>query len=251
MKYLPPYLLLGASFLSLAACGGNDAADRLDVADPVIRFVHASPLSSNLTLFRNDVAKSNNSNIPYLNATDYSYADSGSAQWSVKTAQGNLALGSLPIDIVRGNRYTIVALPSTSTENSLYEIRDPYNKSITSDKAKLRIMNASGNASSIDLYINALGTDITATGITPAISATAYKTSGPISGSDSLDVSDGNFQVTVTRAGTKQILFKGAISVAKNKDILLLTVPDALLPNVVKTLIKIDGVAGATEVPAN
>jgi Domain of unknown function (DUF4397) len=251
MKYLPQYILLAASFISLAACGGNDTADRLDVADPVVRFVHAAPLSSNLTLSRNDVAKSDATNIPYLFASDYSYAESGSAQWSVKTTQGNLPLGSISIDAVRGNRYTIVALPSTSTANSLYEIRDPYNKSITSDKAKLRIMNASFNASSIDVYITALGTDISAPGIVPAISATAYKTSGPISGRDSLEVSDGNFQIAITRTGAKELLFKGVINIAKNKDILILTVPDSLLPNTVKALIKIEGTAGSTEIPAS
>ena len=36
----------------IAACGGGDTEDRLDVADPAVRFVHASPLAPNLTRTR-------------------------------------------------------------------------------------------------------------------------------------------------------------------------------------------------------
>ncbi len=84
-------------------------------------------------------------------------------------------------------------------------------------------MNASFNASNIDLYVNALGTDISVAGVVPAIAGTAYKTSGPLSGNDSQN----------------------------NKDILLLTVPDSILSGAIKTLIKIEGTAGTTELPAS
>jgi hypothetical protein len=38
--------------------------------------------------------------------------------------------------------------------------------------------------------------------------------------------------------------------IENNKDTLLLTVPDSILPGGIKTLIKIEGVAGTAEVPA-
>ena len=169
----------------------------------------------------------------------------------VKTASGNATVGNVVIDAKRGNKYTIVVLPSSNTENSIYEIRDPYNKSLTSDKAKLRIMNASFNASNIDLYINAVGTDISAASVTPVIAATPYKTSGPATGNDSLDIAGGNYQMVITAAGSKTVLFKGAITIDNNKDVLLLTVPDSILPGAIKTLMKIEGVAGTAEVPAS
>ena len=54
------YLLACLPLLALAACcgSGNDLQDRLDLADPAVRFVHASPIAPDLTLYRADVAQS-------------------------------------------------------------------------------------------------------------------------------------------------------------------------------------------------
>ena len=254
MNFLPRRMFLLAPLVSaavLSACGGSDTEDRLDVADPVVRFVHASPLAPNVTLYRDAAAQTNATNVPYKFASNYFDVSTSSALWSVKTAVGNAVVGEEVINPSRGNKYTIVALPASNTASSIYVIRDPYNKSLTSDKAKLRIMNASFNASNIDFYLNAVGTDIAAAGVNPSIAATAYKTSGPASGNDSLDINAGTYQIVMATAATKQVLFKGTIVIEKNKDILLLTVPDTVLPGAIQTLMKIEGTAGCTDVPAS
>ena len=56
--------------------------------------------------------------------------------------------------------------------------------------------------------------------------------------------------MTLTSAGSKTALFRGRLVIENNKDVLLLTVPDSILPGAIKTLVKIEGVAGTTEVPA-
>jgi len=167
----------------------------------------------------------------------------------VKTAVGDVTLGTVPIDPVRGNRYTIVALPVSSVNSSTYLIVDPYNKPPGSSSTHLRLMNASSNAANVDLYMTGIGASISAPGANPTIAATAYATSGPASGNDSVDIPGGTWQVTITTAGTKTILFNGFVTFEDNKDVLLLTVPDTLAPGAVKTLVKIEGMAGATEVP--
>jgi Domain of unknown function (DUF4397) len=252
MKFLTQCVPVCLAVVGLAACGGgDDAEDRLDVADPNVRFVHASPLAPNVTLYRGTTAQADAINAPYKFGSNYYDVDTGVADWAVKTTIGSVAIGNVSIDAKRGNKYTIVVLPSSDTVNSIYEIRDPYNKSLTGDKAKLRIINASFNASNIDLYLNAVGTDISATGAVPVIAATAYKTSGPATGNDSLDIAGGNYQIVITAGGSKTILFKGVLNIENNKDILLLTVPGSLLPGAIKTLVKIEGVAGTTELPAS
>lgn len=251
MKSLHKLLLTLVPVAVLAACGGSDdAEDRLDIAKPALRFVHASPLAPNVTLFRAEVSQPQATNVAYKFASDYFDVDQGAAGYSVKTATGDITLGTATLDTSRGNKYTIVALPSSNTENSVYLITDPFNKSLTSDKAKVRLMNAAFNASNIDLYLNPVGTDISAAAVTPTIAATAYKTSGPASGSDSLDISGGTYQLTLTNAGSKTALFRGNLVIENNKDILLLSVPDSILPGAIKTLVKIEGVAGTAEVPA-
>ena len=248
MNKLHKLLLACIPVLGLAACGGGDTEDRLDVADPAVRFVHASPTAPNLTLYREAVAQPDATNTAYKFASNYFDVDMGSSNWLVKTAAGGVTIGTVPIDPARGTRYTIVALPTSSVDNSTYLIVDPYNKPLGSSSAHLRVMNASFNASNIDVYMTAVGADITAPTATPTIAATAFQTSGPASGSDSVDIPGNTWQVTITAAGTKTILFKGQLSFTNNSDVLLLTVPDAAAPWPIRVLAKIEGTAGANDI---
>jgi Domain of unknown function (DUF4397) len=255
MHFLNKLGWTGLSLLAIAGCGSDgdskDTQDRFDVADPAVRFVHASPVAPNVTLYRNGTAQSDATNVAYKFASNYFDVETNASLWVIKTAVGDVEIGGASIDAKRGNKYTLVVLPSSSTANSVYEIRDPYNKSLTSDKAKLRIMNASFNADNIDLYINQPGTDVSLAGIAPVIAGTAYKTAGPTSGNDSFNIDGGSYQMTITLGGSKTVLFKGPITIENNKDILLLTVPSSILPGAIKTLIKIEGVAGTTELPSS
>lgn len=245
MKPLWKALLASVPVALIAACGGGDTEDRLDVADPAVRFVHASPLAPNLTLFRANVALPDATNAPYMFASNYADIAMGAADWQVKTADAAaLTIGTtIPIDPARGTKYTIVAVPAAPTGSSTFLIVDPYNKPLGSSSTRLRIMNAA--PTTVDLYMDPPGTNIA--GATPFILGTAYKTSGPVSGSDSRDIQDGTYQATVTDSGTKTIRFQGTVAFNANKDILLITVPDATTG--VKMLIKTEGTAGATDVP--
>ena len=249
MKFLKTLLLVITPVAGLVACGGSDTADRLDLADPVVRFVHASPLAPNLTLYHGAIVQGNVIDKPYKFASNYFNVDIGLNTWTTKTTVAELTLGAVPIDASRGNRYTIVALPGANADSSVYLIADPYNKTLTSDSARLRIMNASFNASNIDLYMSPLGADVTAATATPTIAATAYKSSGPKSGGDSIDIPGGTYKVTITTAGTKTVLFTGQLAFGNNADILLLSVPNTLLPGSIKTLVKLEGSTGVSEVP--
>jgi hypothetical protein len=251
MKTSLKVLLACVPVALIAACGGGgDLQDRLDVADPVVRFVHASPIAPNLTLNRAGVALPDATNVPYKSTSNYADIDMGSAAWTVTTATTpSVTLGTVNIDPVRGDKYTIVALPASSTDSSTYLIIDPYNKPLTSTSTRLRLMNASFNTASLDLYMNQVGTDITTAGVNPLVAATTYKTSGPASGSDSVDIPGGTYQVSITTAGTKTVVFKGLLTFGNNQDILMLTVPDATLPGGIKALVKIEGTAAMTEVP--
>jgi Domain of unknown function (DUF4397) len=237
--------------LGLAACGGGDTADRLDLANPTARFVHASAIAPNLTLYRGVTAQTDENNAPYGFASNYFDIDMGVSDWLVKTTVGGVTLGTEAIAPSRGQKYTIVALPTSISTTGTYLIVDPYNKSITSNNARLRVMNASYNAANIDLYMNAIGVDITVPGVNPTIAATVFRTTGPASGGDSIELSGGTYQVTITPAGTKTVLFRGQLTFGADEDLLLLSVPNSVLPGAVKALVKVERTVGLSEVPAS
>lgn len=254
MKPVLKLLLACAPVVFIAACGGgNDLEDRLDVADPVVRFVHASPLAPNVTLYRADVAHKDATG-PYLSASNYQFTSTAAADWTIKTTSGNVQVGAtVNLDPQRGNKYTFVALPSSATANELFVIRDPYNKPLTSESTKLRVLNASFNSGAIDVYMTT-GTDADISTAAPLIPNTAYKSAGPASGLDSVDIPGNNattnpsYQVRVFATGTRtNPLFSGRLGFGNNQDVLLVAVPD-FTNGGIKLLVKIEGTPGASEI---
>jgi hypothetical protein len=245
MKYPRLTLLACLPLLALAACGGDDTADRLDVSDPVVRFIDASATSPNLTLFKDTTAQSDATNVGYQFGSNYFDVDLGSSVWATKQTVAGTTIGSSTIDPQRGTRYTIVALSTSATAAGTALIVDPYNKPLGSSSTHLRLFNASYPFANVDDYMNAVGTDISAPTITPLIAGVVFDAAGPASGSDSVDIPGGTYQLSVTTSGTKTVLFKGQVAFGNNQDVLLLTVPSTTTPGAMSALVKVEGTAGA------
>ncbi|KNZ31883.1 MAG: lipoprotein [Methylibium sp. NZG] len=242
--------LVAAPVLVLTACGGGDDSldDRLDLADPKVRLVHAAPLAPNVTLFRNDLTiAADVTNVPYKGASRYFDVATSTERWDVRTATTPaLNVGSSTFDARRGTRYTLVALPDANSITEVALISDPYNKGITSDNARVRVYNASANAGGVDVYLTAPATDIAT--VAPNFGNVGYKQAVPASGNDSLEVEGGSYRVRMTTAGTKNVIFNATVELAKNADWLLTSVPGSLTPNDVRVLVvKSDEGAPAVE----
>ena len=123
-------LALAAVALStLAACGGGDTEDRLDIADPKVRFVDVARLSANVTLYRNDAGQSDAANVGYKYASRYFDVSPGGATWSIRPAANTATqLAAVSFDADRGDRNTIVAVASDSGLVDAVLIRDPYTR---------------------------------------------------------------------------------------------------------------------------
>jgi len=251
MKTSHKLLLALVPALLLAACGGSSddsLDDRLGLADPKVRLVHAVPLAPNISLFRDDVAQAGDvTNMPYKGASNYFDVSSSSARWDVRTATNPAAtVGTVSFNADRGHKYSLIAVPDAGSVTEVVLINDPYNKGIVSDNARVRMFNASFNASNVDVYLTAPTIDIAT--VTPTFAAVGYKQAMPASGGDSSELEGGAYQLRITTAGTKTVIFSAAVDLAKNADWLLTSVPGSINPNDVKVLVvKSDDGAPATE----
>jgi hypothetical protein len=249
MKLIHKLLLAAAPILLMTACGGGDDSldDRLDIADPKVRFIHAIPAGPNVDLLRGTTVLSGITNVPYKYASNYFDVDTASADFTVRTTVGNVQVGTLRLDPSRGTKHTLVAVPGDATTTNLLLINDPYNKRLTSDNARVRIVNTSFNASNIDVYLTGANVDIATVG--PNFGAAAFRNAVPASGADSADFAPGAYTMRVTTAGTKNVIFRAPLNVQSNADLLLLTLPNSVVPNDVKVLaVAADAVPPSTEI---
>jgi Domain of unknown function (DUF4397) len=251
-KALRFLLLAAASAALLAACGGSDDDsfdDRADIADPKVRFVHAVPGAPNVTLQRNGVAESGVTDVAYKGASQYHDVSTENYTFTLRTASGDVELATAAVNADRGNKYTLVALPSDSGAE-LISIRDPFNKSVASDDARVRVLNAAANAEAFDVYITAVGADLASA--TPRMSAIGYKQVLPASGDDSVDIEGGTYQFRLTPAGSKTPFFDQTVTAPVDGDWLLVALPDTAEPNSVRLLlVRSDDSSDATdEIPA-
>jgi hypothetical protein len=218
-------LVLSTSAL-LAACGGGDTEDRLDIRDPVVRFIHAVPSGPNLTFFRAGDSQADATNVAYKFVSHYYDVSNSGATWSVRPASNtSTTLASVDVNPAQGNRYTFVALPApTSSGVALAAIRDPYNKGLTTDKARVRVLHADPAAPAVDVYLMQPNASLAST--SPTITNLTYGSASPGDGNDSLEVDGGTYRLVLTVAGSKTVVFNAnTVSIANNADWLLLAIP--------------------------
>ncbi len=241
MKLTLQLALAGA--IALTACGGSD-----DLAAPTMRLVHVAPESPRLSLYKDGDRQREADDLSYKAASNYYSTAPVDETWSVRTSSGGSTVGSVDINTRLGHRYSVIVLPATATESGLYVINDPHNKPVGSSSTRLRLMNASPSAATIDLYMNLKSTDISAPGINPFIAGTAYRSAGPKSGDDSRDIPGAGYQLRVTAAGSKTVLFSGPIDFGDDEDVLVMTVSDPTTASGLRVLFKLDGRRDVREV---
>lgn len=225
----------------LAACGGgsDDIGQIIGTSSPQYRTVHANPFIGNVDFGVNGTVKI--TNVGFKNVSNYFGIDATPTTATVSNSGSAAALASAGFNPVNGHRYTALAIVgANSSATSLAIIDDPYSKSILSDKARVRTFNASYNAPNIDVYVTAPNADISA--VAPTMGGAAYGAASPASTQDSIYVDGGTYQVRVTTAGTKNVIFASQpFSLANNADWLITTLPaggaGSVTPNAIRVLV--------------
>ena len=205
----------------LAACGGGDDGidDRVGLSKPSVRVIHAVTAGPNVDVLQNG-AQTSLTNIPYKTVSGYFNVEEGNNLFAFNLAGTSTQIGSTTVSAHTGHKYTVVALPGTTSADVL-QIDDPYGKGLLDTSARIRGLNASINAQNVDMYLTTPAQDIAA--VTPTIAAIGYKT---------------------------VIFDSGALTVNKNDDWLITTIPadgfGAVVPNKIKVLVAQSSTSNAT-----
>src|SRR6185369_9847992 len=92
------WLLAAATVTLLAACGGGGSNDNLDdrlgIADPKLRLVHAVPGGPDVSLWRNGLKDADATGIAYKTASKYYVINEGRTDLQIKTASGDTAVAA-------------------------------------------------------------------------------------------------------------------------------------------------------------
>lgn len=255
IKKIAAVLLLG-SLGMLAACGGgsDDIGQIIGTSSPQYRTMHVNPFIGNVDFGVNGTTRI--AKVGFKNVSNYFGIDAVATTATVSNAGSATPLASANFNPANGHRYTALAIVgATASATSLAIIDDPYDKSILSDKARVRTFNAAYNAPNVDVYVTAPNADISA--VPPTMGGAAYGSASPASTQDSIYVDGGTYEIRVTTAGTKSVIFASQpFSLANNADWLITTLPaggaGTVTPNAIRVLVaQANGASQtASELPA-
>lgn len=235
MKLLTTLTLAASTAIVLTACGGSGGiADQLNLSSPAARIVNAMPDGPGLQLYRNADLQTDAGTPTYEQSSKYFETVTATSTWSVRDASTGLQIGSTSVAAAGSTRYTLIAFPGTTTGADLVQISDPYDVGLTSDSARVRVVNGSPNSDTFDFYLTAPGVDITT--VSPTLASISYEQAMPASGSNSYSFPGATYQLRLTLAGTKTVFFDGTFTAGANDDIVLLTLPNSDTPGDVKIL---------------
>ncbi len=234
MRFALHLALLAATAGALSACGGEDLADALNIGSPRARLVNAIPNGPSVQLYRDDNLQSDAGTLGYEQASKYFDTVVTTSTWTLRDASSNTQVGSTSLRVAGSTRYTLVAFAGAGTQADIAQISDPYDFDLGKKNARVRVVNGSSNAGTFDLYLTALGADLASA--TPVMTSVGYEGVSPASGANSTTISAGTYKLTITTAGTRNVLFNGTLAAKNDDDLLLLTLPKSTAAGDIKVL---------------
>jgi hypothetical protein len=183
----------GAAPIGLVAKSETGAVEIRDLGTPTsLQVVHASPDAPSV-----DVLVDGSVLVPNLSfpeATPFVEVDPATYTVEVTVAgnPGAIAIGPVDLDLEAGTRYSVLAVDELANIEALILTDDPRR---VATNAKVRVIHGAPNAPAVDVYVTAVGADISAA--TPVASNVFFKDN-----TGYLNVPAGDYDVTVTLTGT-------------------------------------------------
>ena len=201
-------LTLLAGVLTLTSCGDDDPPTGVGAPGPVgrVRVVNAVPAATATGPTAVNVIVAGTPfvvNLAYgaaapVSPTVYYAVLAGTRDLAVRrTADTSVHVLDLPLNVAANTEYTVLAVGPAAAAEGVVLTDD--NSAPATGQVKVRAVNASPSAPSVDVYVTSATADIAA--LSPTASAVAFKAATPY-----VEMPAGTVRVRFTTAGTKTVL---------------------------------------------
>ncbi|MDJ0940879.1 MAG: DUF4397 domain-containing protein [Woeseiaceae bacterium] len=209
----------GASPISIVALTGAGSAEFRDAgATAALRVTHASPDAGVVDVLVDDAEFL--TDVPFAAFSDFEQVPPATYNVKVTGANNPTAIAiEADLTLDAGTVYDVIAVDFAATEaiTALVEADD---HRVVGTNAKVRIIHASPTAMDVDIYLTAPGTDIT--NEDPAFPGVPFQANTGFFG-----VAAGDYEVSVTVAGTKTIAIGPAPLTVANGQVITAIARDA------------------------
>jgi hypothetical protein len=209
----------GAAPISLVALTSDGSLQILDVATPTaLRVGHLSPDTGEVDVLANGVELL--TDVPFPAVTGFMPLPPDTYTVAVTPANnpGVVAIGPVDLTLEAGTWYSVLAVDFFANIEALIATDDPRP---VATNAKVRIIHASPTAQDVDVYVTAVGADIN--NETPALSDVPFKAN-----TGYIALAAGDYDVTVTPAGSKTAAIGPATISLANSDVVTAIARDPL-----------------------
>jgi Domain of unknown function (DUF4397) len=243
---------LAAVALLMVACGGSGSSDTPAAGTPQatqqgqVRTVNAlddpamATLSSGSQTINSadiDTPVSEFSNV----ANNAAMSIAVVAEDSLKPAditkpanqQGSSSAVSIPMTAASGEKVTVFAMGDSSAVRTMHYKHSTTN--VPADQTGVRVLHAASRVPTVDIYVSAPGAALPAT---PTIAALAFANFAPAADQASLKVPQGSYQIRLTTAGSKDVVFdSGSVVFPGGQELLIAALPSFGLGSAVNLLL--------------
>lgn len=209
----------GAAPISLVALTSAGSLQILDVATPTaLRVGHLSPDTPEVDVLANGAEFL--TDVPFTAVTGFIPLPPDTYTVAVTPANnpGVIAIGPVDLALDAGTWYSVLAVGEFANIEALIATDDPRP---VATNAKVRIIHAAPTAQDVDIYVTAVGADISSEA--PALTAVPFKAN-----TGYIALPAGDYDVTVTPTGTKTAAIGPATISIANGDVVTAIARDPL-----------------------
>ena len=209
----------GAAPISLVGLTSAGSVDLLDAATPTaLRVGHLSPDTGPVDVLVNDAVYLGGVPFGAVADLDSLPADTYNVRVTPEGNPGVIAIGPVDLALEAGTWYSVLAVDFFANIEPLIATDDPRP---VATNAKVRIIHASPTAQDVDIYLTAVGADINT--VEPNYPGVPFKAN-----TGYLNLPAGDYDVTVTPAGTKTAAIGPATISIANGDVFTAIARDPL-----------------------